>query len=95
MALTAGAIAQVVLVHRRFRLPAAAYRHAVGPPLCVYATLAAPVAAFAYAIALHQRAEEAIALVVLSVTYLLACGKWAGRWQRLPAVITKRIPLLQ
>jgi O-antigen/teichoic acid export membrane protein len=94
VALTAGSIAQLVLVHRRFELPAAAYRHAVGPALCVYAALAAPVAAFAYAGPLHNRGEEAGALLVLCVTYLIACGTWAGHAQRLPSVITNRIPLL-
>lgn len=95
VALTAGSIAQVVLVHRRFQLPAVAYRHAVGPALCVYAALAAPVAAFAYAVSLHNRGEEAIALLVLCVTYLIACGKWAGHAQRLPSVITRRVPMLR
>lgn len=95
VALTAGSVAQVVLVHRRFHLSAAAYRHAVGPALGVYAALAAPVAAFAYLGPLSHRAEQAIALVVLSVAYLLACGKWAGHAHRLPSLITSRIPLLQ
>jgi O-antigen/teichoic acid export membrane protein len=95
VALSGGAIAQVVLVQRRFALPARSYLDAVLPALAVYSALAVPVAALAYAHLFHGRGIEAVLLVVLSMTYLLLCGTWAARKGRLPPGVANRLPRLQ
>jgi O-antigen/teichoic acid export membrane protein len=90
VALSAGAIVQMVLVHRRFDLPTASYLGAIAPALRTYLLLAAPVAALSYAHLVHTRAGEAALFVVLSIAYLAACGAWAVRSNRLPPAITRR-----
>jgi O-antigen/teichoic acid export membrane protein len=92
VALSAGAIAQVVLVHRRYRLPATSYLGAIGPALRVYVILAAPVAVISYAHIVHGRAAQAVMFVALSLAYLGACMTWAMKAGRLPPTLTSRLP---
>lgn len=93
VALTGGAIAQVILVQRRFGLPASDYVDAVIPALPVYAGLMLPLLAFCYASPLHDRAVEAVALVAGCAIYLLVCMAWAVRAGRLPASLASRVPM--
>ncbi len=95
VALSMGAIAQMVLVHRRFDLPAASYVGAITPPLRTYLLLALPVAALSYAHVVRGRVAEAVLFVVLSVAYLAACGAWAVRSGRLPPAVTRRFARLR
>jgi len=95
IALTGGAVAQVILVQKRFSLSAQSYRDAVIPALSVYTALAVPVAALSYTHLFHGRAVEAVALVCLSGAYVAACGAWAARSGRLPAAMMNRLARLQ
>jgi O-antigen/teichoic acid export membrane protein len=90
VALSGGAVAQMVLVHRRFDLPAASYVGTIAPALRTYLLLALPVAALSYAHVVHGRVGQAVLFVVLSGAYLAACGVWAVRDGRLPPAITRR-----
>ncbi len=92
IALTCGAIGQVVLVHRRFSLPAASYLHAVGPALTTYVLLAVPIAAISYGHFVHSRVAEAVLFVLLGLAYLGACGAWVVKAGRLPAAVLSRLP---
>ncbi len=91
VALTGGAIAQVVLVQRRFGLPASDYLDATIPALRAYAVLALPVAAVCYAAPIQGRAAEAVVLVFCCAAYSVACAGWALRAGRLPAAIASRL----
>ena len=92
LALSGGAIAQVMLVHARYRLPLAGYLAAVVPALRAYALLAVPVAVLCWSDQLHGRILEGIALVVAGTIYTLACAAWALRSGRLPVVVLSRLP---
>ncbi len=94
VALTLGALAQVFLVHRRFSIPARDYIDAVVPPLVICTLLALPVLAFCYTDPVHGRGLRAIALVLLSALYLMACGVWALRARRLPVDVATRLARL-
>jgi O-antigen/teichoic acid export membrane protein len=91
VALSGGAVAQMILVHRRFDLPASSYVGAVAPALRMHVILAAPVAVISYAHLVHGRAGQTVLFVLLSVGYLAACGIWAVRSGRLPEAITRRV----
>jgi O-antigen/teichoic acid export membrane protein len=92
VALSAGSLAQMVMVHRRFSLPFSSYLCAITPALFTYVLLAAPVAVVSYAQVVHRRGAEAALLVVLSVGYLGLCAAWAARAGRLPSALTGRFP---
>jgi O-antigen/teichoic acid export membrane protein len=92
LALSAGAIAQVVLVHRRYHLPASSYLGAIAPALRTYVILATPVAVISYAHVVHGRGAQAVMFVALSLAYLGACMTWALRAGRLPPTLTSRLP---
>jgi O-antigen/teichoic acid export membrane protein len=92
VALSVGAIGQMLMVHRRLSWPVSSYFRAIGPPLRVYVLLTLPVAAISYAGLVHGRAASAGLFVSLSLSYLAACGAWALRAGRLPALITRRLP---
>ena len=91
VALSAGAIVQTVLVHRRYDLPAASYLGAIVPALRTYVLLAVPVAALSYSHVVHGRLGSALLIVALSIAYLGACGGWALRSGRLPPSVAERI----
>jgi hypothetical protein len=84
VALTLGALVQVFMIQKRFRLSAAAYRSAVIPTLTVCVLGAVPVAVLAYSGIVHGRAVQAITVVVVSAVYLALCGLWALRTGRVP-----------
>jgi len=92
VALSAGAIAQMVMVHRRFSLPTSSYLGAIAPALRVYVSLAIPVAAVSYAHLVHGRGANALLFVLLSLGYGVACASWAVRAGRLPHALTDRLP---
>jgi O-antigen/teichoic acid export membrane protein len=92
LALSAGSIAQIVLVHRRFSLPAESYVKAVTPALLAYMILAAPLATVSYAHVVHGRGATALLLVALSLSYVCASAAWAARAGRLPAALTHLLP---
>jgi O-antigen/teichoic acid export membrane protein len=92
VALSGGAIAQVILVHRRYELPLASYVGAVAPPLRAYALFAVPVAVICWSAPLHGRVVEGVVLVAVASAYALACAAWALRSGRLPGAITSRLP---
>ena len=94
VALTCGALAQVVYVHRRYGLPRASYLDAVGPALGHYVLYALPAAAVSYSGMIHGRAAAIVALLALAVGYLLACLGWAWRSGRLPSAVAQRMPRL-
>ncbi len=94
LALSAGAVVQMIMVHRRFSWPLSSYVAAIRPPLRIYALLAAPVAAISYTHLAHSRGAAALLFVLLSLAYLGACGAWAVRAGRLPAAVTSRLPRL-
>lgn len=94
LALTGGAIAQVVLVQHRLKLPATAYVGAVAPALRAYALFAIPIAVVCYGLEFDDRGTEALLLVALSMAYTLACVRWARRAGRLPSALASRIPRL-
>ncbi len=91
VALTAGALAQVVLVQRRFGLPASDFVDATIPALRAYTLFALPVVALCYAAPIHGRGAQAVVLVLCCATYALACAAWALRAGRLPASIANRL----
>jgi O-antigen/teichoic acid export membrane protein len=92
VALTGGAIAQVIVVQRRFELRGRDYVDAVIPALRAYVSLALPVLVFCYANPVHGRAAQAITLVIVCALYILACAAWALRAGRLPQAIASRLP---
>jgi O-antigen/teichoic acid export membrane protein len=92
VALSAGAIAQMLMVHRRFSLPTSLYVGAIAPALRIYVALAIPVAAIAYAGLVHGRGASAVLFVLLSLAYGIACASWAVRAGRLPHALTDRLP---
>jgi O-antigen/teichoic acid export membrane protein len=92
VALSGGAIAQTVLVHKRYDLPAASYLGAIVPALRTYALLAVPVAALSYSHVVHSRVGEALLFVALSIAYVAACMAWAVKARRLPLAVTSRVP---
>lgn len=94
VALTGGSIAQVILVNRRFDLPAGSYFGAVGSALGTYTALAAPLALISYAHIVHGRGAEAASFVLLSLVYMGVCGAWALKTGRLPSALTSRLPRL-
>ncbi len=73
VALTAGALAQVVMVHRRFELSLLDYRAAVVPTLVAGAVLAAPIAVISYSGPGHRPRAWRSAL------------SWSYRWPTLLA----------
>ncbi len=98
VALSAGAIVQVIYIHRHYHLPAAVYLDAVGPALRTYALLAVPVAIVSYSHVVAGRGPTAVAVVVLGAGYALACLTWASRTGRLPSAVSdrlRRIPLVR
>jgi O-antigen/teichoic acid export membrane protein len=94
VALSGGAIAQVIMVHRRFAFPASSYLGAIGPALRTYVILAAPVAVIAYSHLVHHRSGQALLFGLLSLAYMGACMAWAVRAGRLPPALTSRLPRL-
>lgn len=92
VALSSGAIAQVVLIHRAFSFPAKAYLQGVLPALTRCAALAVPVAAISYAQLVHSRVGDAALLVILAIAYLAACAAWAMRAGRVPAAMDRYLP---
>jgi O-antigen/teichoic acid export membrane protein len=92
VALSAGAIGQVVLVHKHFSLPASSYVSAVTPALRTYLALAAPVAVISYAQLVRGRGAEALLFVLLALAYLSACAAWAVKAGRVPPSVTSRLP---
>jgi O-antigen/teichoic acid export membrane protein len=94
VALTCGALGQVMYVHRRYGLNRGAYVDAVFPPLARYTVYALPVAAVSYSGMIHGRLAAIVALLGLAVGYLLACLRWASRSDRLPAAVARRLPQL-
>ncbi len=92
VALTGGALAQIVMVHRRFSLALSSYRDAVVPTLAVSALLAAPIALLAYSRVLTGRGVEVAAVLVMTVAYLLAYARWAVRSGRVPETVGRRLP---
>jgi O-antigen/teichoic acid export membrane protein len=92
VALSGGAIAQIVFVHHRFSLPLPPYLRAIGPALRAYGALAVPVAVISYAGVVHGRGAVAIVFVALSLAYIGACMAWAVRARRLPPTLTSRLP---
>ena len=87
VALTCGALAQVIYVHRRYGLPRDSYLDAVGPALGHYGLYALPVAAVSYSSVIHGRLASILVLLALAVGYLLACLGWAWRSGRLPSAV--------
>jgi O-antigen/teichoic acid export membrane protein len=92
LALGLGSLAQIFAVHRRFSLSAASYLDAVLPALRWCGGLALPVAVFAYAVPVHGRGLQALALVAVSVLYLGACLMWSVRSGRMPEAVMARFP---
>jgi O-antigen/teichoic acid export membrane protein len=92
VALSVGAVAQVVFIHRHVALPVATYTRAVWPALRTCVALAIPVAAISYASLVRSRAGDAGLLIALVVAYFLAWGVWAVRTERLPATILRYLP---
>jgi O-antigen/teichoic acid export membrane protein len=84
LALTGGALVQVMMTHRRFSLPFAAYRDGVAPTLRVCAILAVPVAILSYSRMINGRALQACAVIAMSLGYLVLYGRWAMSAGRLP-----------
>jgi O-antigen/teichoic acid export membrane protein len=84
VALTGGAVAQVLLIHRHFSLPLRAYTAAILPPLKVGSLIAIPVATISYSGLLTGRILQAFAVAALSASYLLIYGAWAIRSGRVP-----------
>lgn len=87
IALIGGALALVLLVHRRFALPLRAYLDAVLPPLKICLVLALPVSAVAYSGIVHGRLMQACVLLVLAVIYFTVYATWAIRSHRVPVAI--------
>ena len=79
IALTAGALAQVALIHRRFSLSQRAYRDAVVPALNVCVLLATPIAVFSYTQTLENRVVQACAVIGISGAYTALYARWAIR----------------
>lgn len=92
VALTGGALIQVRLVHRRFSLPRRAYARAVLPTLRPCVLLAAPVFAIAYSHIIHGRLASAVAVVLLSVAYMVIYALLALRAGRVPQRLVARVP---
>ena len=92
VALSAGSIVQVVMIHRRYAFPAASYIGAVAPALRVYLALGAPIAVISYAHLVNGRGASALLFVALAIAYLSACTAWALRAGRLPAAVSSRFP---
>jgi O-antigen/teichoic acid export membrane protein len=90
VALTAGALAQVVLVHRKFSLSLFDYRDSVLPTLAAGTLLALPIAVISYSGIVTDRALAIVAVLVVSVAYLLAYGRWAFRSGRVPETVARR-----
>lgn len=94
VALTGGALGQVMFVHRRYDLTHASYLDAISTPLLRYFLYALPVAAVSYGGVIHGRAAAAVAVVALTVGYVLTCLRWAWRSDRLPAAVAQRVARL-
>jgi O-antigen/teichoic acid export membrane protein len=94
VALTGGALAQVVYVHRRFGLPLGKYVNAVLPPARAYALLAVPVVIVSYAglLLTDDRVTAVLVLGCVSSAYTVACLAWAARAGRLPRSVLRRLP---
>ncbi len=90
MALSTGALAQVLMVHVRFSLSLADYRNAVLPTLVAGTLLAAPIAAISYSGIVSDRGLAIPAVLVVSAAYLLAYGRWAFRSGRVPETVARR-----
>jgi O-antigen/teichoic acid export membrane protein len=91
IALTAGAFAQVVMIHRRFSLPLSTYFAAVIPALRTCIVLAVPVAALSYSGVITGRALQACAVIALSLVFTVVYGAWAVRTGRVPEGIRRRV----
>lgn len=95
IALTGGALAQVVVVHRRYGLPRLAYTRAVLPALAFFGLSALPVAAIAYGAGHVPRGAAAVLLLGLAVAYMAVCSAWAARAGRLPKAFSGLVPGLR
>jgi O-antigen/teichoic acid export membrane protein len=95
VALTGGALVQVVMVQRRFRLPKHAYPKAVLPSLRLCALLALPVFAISYSGLIHGRLHQALVLIILAACYLSVYFVLSTRDGRLPTPLIARIPWLR
>jgi O-antigen/teichoic acid export membrane protein len=95
VALTGGALVQVVLVQKRFALSPRAYITAVLPTLRMCALLAIPVFVISYSEVIQGRLAAVAAVVVLSSLYLTAYVLLAARAGRVPQQIVARIPGLR
>jgi O-antigen/teichoic acid export membrane protein len=91
-ALTAGAVAQVVMIHRAFHLQARAYWAAVISTTRVCLLLALPVFAVAYGNVITGRLSQALAVVILSLAYVTLYSIWAIRQRRFPRSLIARVP---
>jgi O-antigen/teichoic acid export membrane protein len=91
IALTGGALLQVVMIHRRFSVPLQSYFEAVMPSLKVCTLLGVPVAALSYSGFVTGRAPQAAAVVLLSLAYVMLYASWAVRAGRVPQSIGHRV----
>jgi O-antigen/teichoic acid export membrane protein len=91
IALTGGALVQVVMINRRFSLPLGAYFAAVIPALRFCVVLAVPVAALSYSGVITGRALQACAVIVLSLAFVAVYGAWTVRTGRVPEAIGRRV----
>jgi O-antigen/teichoic acid export membrane protein len=89
VALTGGALVQVVLISRRFSLPLKTYFAAVIPALKVSVLLAVPVAALSYSGVITGRVLQACAVAVLALGYVALYGVWAVRTGRAPESVRR------
>jgi O-antigen/teichoic acid export membrane protein len=91
IALSAGSLAQVITIHKRYSLPAATYVGAVGGALRVYVGLAAPIAVISFAHLARSRGVAVLLFVLLAVAYVGGCAMWALKTGRLPQAVGSRV----
>jgi O-antigen/teichoic acid export membrane protein len=92
IALTGGAVYQVALVHRHFKIPIRQYRDATFPTFAMAVALAVP-ASTVVALSLGLgRWLQAVMCVVLAVCYLSCYSYAAMRMGAMPTAITRLLP---
>jgi O-antigen/teichoic acid export membrane protein len=90
VALSTGALAQVVLVHRKFSLSLLDYREAVLPTLAAGTLLAVPIAAISYSGIVTNRALAIGTVLVMLVAYVVTYLRFALRTGRVPETVARR-----
>ncbi|MGD0196565.1 MAG: polysaccharide biosynthesis C-terminal domain-containing protein [Solirubrobacteraceae bacterium] len=95
IALTAGAVYQVLLTHRLFTIPLRSYCTAIAPSLLLAVGLGAPATAVAELAHPLARGEQAAVCVAITACYALVYLAAAGYRDLLPRSLSSRLPLIR